>query len=223
MLFVSLRMLPVPKRAGVEDVLAEQLQQRLHVLDCLLVAADKDGQRAFLGADLHAGQRRIDHRHSLRALDAGDASHGAGQVGREVDMGHTVTGALEDAMHAEDGLVDLRRPRQRGEDDVGVLRRGCRTVAPACAQLDQVGGRLLALVVNGDVVARLDQMPGDRVAHVTGADESNAHAWCPFRSSASITRAVELSSADTKRALWRSQRTPDPERRKLVLSGTMCP
>jgi hypothetical protein len=51
--------LPVAVAADQGDVLAHQLEQRLDLVECGLRAADHDRQRAGLGTDLAARDRRI--------------------------------------------------------------------------------------------------------------------------------------------------------------------
>ena len=51
--------LPVAVLADQRDVLAHQLEQRLHAVECRLWAADHDRQRGRLGPDLAARHRRI--------------------------------------------------------------------------------------------------------------------------------------------------------------------
>ena len=88
MLLQILTACPAPGAAGVEDVLAHRLQDRLAAGECFLRAADHEGQGAVLGARRAARNRGIQHR------EAGGFSGGGDGAG---------------AVHVDGGAVDQQR------------------------------------------------------------------------------------------------------------------
>ena len=156
------------------DVLAHQLEQRLHFGEGCLGSADHDGERCILCADFAAGDRGI---HVIRTgvlyalgkhlgLDRRDGTH--------VDDNLARGQSFRDPVLAEKCLLDVRRVRHHSNDDVGFLRDFLRRRTGLPARRRQVLRHATA-ARQEQRVAALDQIGNHGLAHDAQTDESHIH------------------------------------------------
>ncbi len=155
-------------RPDVERLVADRAQRRREALVGRLVAAHPDGEPTALGARLAAAHGRIEELDAERLELRVHAAHAGGRVGREVEPG----GAFRHRV-AEPGRerLDLLRPGERGEHDLGLGRGFGRGGRPAHAgDLDP------AQVVADDLVPGAREVRGHVPAHHAQPDEARFHA-----------------------------------------------
>ena len=189
----------VPRRPGVDDVLAERLQHRLQVRERRVVGADHDVEPALLGLHRRARERRVDEAHALRGEVVAHLRRRRGLARRRVDDDHPAARHRRDALGPVDDLLDLRRPGDAQEHDVGVARHvrvGLSLLRPGGQQvLERLA---VAVGAHRERKALGDEVLRDAVAHQADADEADAwfaHWEFPF----GRLRIAELSRSPSAR------------------------
>ena len=145
-----------------------------------LRAGHHHGQRALGGAADAAGHRAVDLHDVLLRERGGDLGRDARAGGGQVDQALDAL-AVDDAAFAERDLLrhlQRRQARHHGLDPVGDVwrRRG-----ELGAERDQRRDRVVAGVVDDELVAGLDEPPRHRRAHVAQPDETDVHDDVPSR------------------------------------------
>ncbi len=127
--------------AGVEDILAHRLQDRLAAGEGVLGAADHERQRAVLRADRAARNRRVQHRQTGRLGRRGDGARAFHIDGGTIDQQRFgALHRLDQAALVQPDVPHMLAGGQHGDDEIGALSRprrrwwrSCRRRRPAPA------------------------------------------------------------------------------------------
>jgi hypothetical protein len=144
------------RTALANDRLAHRLEERPHLLDGVLVAADHDREGGVAGADIAPGDGRVDRGDALRPGRVVDLDRQRGLARRHIHDRRAVACALENAVRPEDHRADIVRVADDREHDLGGGRNAGRRVSPGCSTLEQALGLLPRPVVDGRRVAGLE-------------------------------------------------------------------
>ncbi|MOA07777.1 hypothetical protein D3C78_1274950 [compost metagenome] len=186
--------------ADVGDVLAHGLEQGRNARETGFGRAGHDGQRAGLGADFAARNRRIHVFATQRADALGETLGVHGRDRAHVD--HHLAGrqALGHALLAEQHAFDIGRIGQHEDDHVGLLGHGTGAACGRGAGLQQ-RFRHRAAALDEKAVAGFDEAAAHGRAHDAQADESNLHAATPGApSGARICLSKSWEPAASRRA-----------------------
>ena len=153
--------------------LAHRLEDGLGAIECLVGAADHEGQRSARCSRNPARDRRIDHVVARLFGSRDDLARG-GDVDRRAIEQHRAVGRVADNVVLIDRFHDLPVGQHRDHrlDTLDRILGGGEGVAAAI-----LGGfeRVLGQVEGAHLVPRLDQVRGHTAAHVAEADECDFH------------------------------------------------
>jgi hypothetical protein len=112
-------------------------------------------QRSFLGADDAPAHWCIGHLDAAFAEDLVNTSNQSRGAGRHVDVEAAWLSAVNDAVVAQDDLLDLLWPWQRSQHNLALTGSVGRRLGPARTSLQGGLTRLAPHVVHDEVVAGL--------------------------------------------------------------------
>jgi hypothetical protein len=162
------------QRPGMDDDFGERLEHRLQLRERAGIAAGHHDQAAFLGLLGRAHERRVGEAAAALGDRRRDFQSRGRLGGRAVGDDLAGRHALEQAVPAEDVVLDLRRAGDAQEYDVGPPREVGRRVGLAGAPLQQVlDGLPVSVAEDRQRIALLHDVLGDAVPHKADADESD--------------------------------------------------
>ena len=151
---------PFPRRPHVGHVARERVDDRLGAAVIGFVAAHHHGQHAILGSSLPAGDRRVEEAHTAFLGCGIDFAGDNGGIGGVVDENRAFRHAGERAVLAIDDRTQIVVGANAGEDHLRALGGGGRGRSGAApVDLGPLRGLGLGPVVDGDLMARLREMP----------------------------------------------------------------
>ena len=155
--------------ADVIYVSGERREKRFALLERIGVAAHHDGQRGRFGTGGTAAHGRAEDSDVAVFQTVGDAvcrpRRRRGQIDQYRSRFERVLKFIDDRVH---GVWTGKRQKH----GVSVLRNLFRTVGTDRAGRDEVGHRAVVEIVDGDLVAGVEEMLYHWVTHVTETDES---------------------------------------------------
>ena len=157
----------------VEELLAEGLEDGKHRGRLGLGRAEDQREGARLGARLAARDGAVE---GVLVLDLGGVMDVAGELRGargEVDEVGALPRGADEAVGGQVDVLDVRRVADHGKDDVGLAGGVGRRIGPVRAARQERLGLGLRAVVDGDVVAGVEDVAADRGAHDAGADEGD--------------------------------------------------
>jgi hypothetical protein len=157
-----------------EERLADHRQRGLQLLEAVARAGIHHGERALLGAADPAAHRQVDAGDVLGLERLGDARRHARAGGREIEEALDLPALDHAVLAGHDRQHDVRRgqARHHGLDLVGDVARRFRRDR---AERGQARHHLPGGVVDDELVSRLDEAAGHRIAHVAETDEADIH------------------------------------------------
>ena len=139
-----------------------------------VVAADEDGERRILSADVAAGNRGVKSRATRSRGGFGNAPRqrraGRGHVAEDAPLCQT----MQRAVFTDGDGFHIGGIAHDAEDDVGLLGNGAGRVGPARALVQQRGGLAFCPVVDSQRIAGLLQMRRHGMAHDARTDPADA-------------------------------------------------
>ncbi|MNU91584.1 hypothetical protein D3C71_814760 [compost metagenome] len=160
--------------ADVRDVLGKAAQQRQARGQHLGVAAHQQVQAAFGGLLGGAGHRRVEEAAALGEHGLRDLGGGGGHGGGAVDHHGAGAQRAQRAVVAQHHGLDLRRAGDAQDQHIDLRGQRGHVFDRRGAGLQQVVDRLVARVLqHRELVAVLDDVAGDAVAHQADADEAD--------------------------------------------------
>jgi hypothetical protein len=180
-----------PDGADVAHLVPDGVEHRLAPLEDGPVAAHPQRQPPRLGPARPPAHRRIQQVHAPALEDGVDAPDDGRRIGGQVDDGLT---GLQPRQQASRGVehhgLDLGRPRQRREDEVGGLRDGARRVGPAGSRRDVRRPGLRAEVVHDQRVPGPAEMGRHVAPHGAQPDEPDRHDPAPSKTRRAMRPAL---------------------------------
>ena len=166
---------PVADGAAIDHMAADGVQGGLHPIKDGFIAADHYRQGSGGRAIDAAADRGVQHRDALGGANFVDAPNHRGRVGGQVHIDRPGSRALQNALFAQHYRFHIPGDGQGSEGNIlagDAFRRG---VGPFRAQFQQVGGGFPPQVVDGQLMAGLNQVGRHRIAHIAQADKSHFH------------------------------------------------
>ena len=170
-----------PGRALELDRLAQGVEHGSRARERVPVAAHHDHERSVAGAHVSARHRGVERADVLGLGGFVDLDRERGLAGGHVDQQRPLPHRLEHLTLPEDHVTHVGRGAEHRDHHVGVLGDLRRGVAPLSSGFQQRLGAAARAVVDGDVVAAVQEVARHRPAHHAGADPADPEGRCHRR------------------------------------------
>ena len=153
----------------MQDVLAHGFEAGAHTLEGFLVTAHEDGQAGLTRPDIPARDGGIQTGAAPGGSGGGDAPGQLGTGGGHVTEDTAPVQAGQRALFTQHHVLHVTGIAHDGEDDIGIPGHFTRRFRPAGTAGQQAFGLGFGTAVDGQRIARSQQMPGHGMSHDAGA------------------------------------------------------
>ena len=164
--------------AGMEDVGAYRLENRLHLGEQVSRRSDHDRDRAGIRAVRAAAYRRVDHMHAFFGEPSRHLPGLAGIAGRHVSDDLPRSQHLGDSTFTEEHIAHLGGSRQAGHHHLALAGERLRTLRRHCAELGKAAQHL-GPQVEGAQLMLAHQSARERPTHIPQSDIAELHHHSP--------------------------------------------